>query len=60
MLYGIYFESAYLVSCMQSFFLLYRHDKKKHIDKAEVSDYEGEAAHCRDVCNTNSGIFIVH
>ncbi|CAH1437119.1 unnamed protein product [Lactuca virosa] len=31
-----------------------RHDKKKVIDKAEISDYEGEAAHCLDVFNTDS------
>ncbi|CAI9272212.1 unnamed protein product [Lactuca saligna] len=31
-----------------------RHDKKKVIDKAEISDYEGEADHCLDVFNTDS------
>lgn len=33
-----------------------RHDKKKIIDKAEISDYEGEAAHWLDVYNTDSGL----
>ncbi|KAI3747662.1 hypothetical protein L6452_10231 [Arctium lappa] len=32
-----------------------RHDKKKIIDKAEISDYEGEAARWLDVYNTDSG-----
>ncbi|XP_024976995.1 DNA mismatch repair protein MLH3 isoform X2 [Cynara cardunculus var. scolymus] len=33
-----------------------RHDKKKIIDKAEISDYEGEAAHWLDVYETDSGV----
>ncbi|KAL7585800.1 hypothetical protein Lser_V15G41945 [Lactuca serriola] len=31
-----------------------RHDKKKVIDKAEISDYEEEVAHCLDVFNRDS------
>ena len=42
------------------FLFLSRHDKKKVIDKAEISDYEGEAAHCLDVFNTDSGISLVN
>lgn len=33
-------------------------DQKKVNDKAEITDSEAEAAHCLDVCHTNSGIVV--
>lgn len=39
-------------------FSLFRYDKKKVSDKAEISDYEEKVAHSLDVYNTDSGISI--